>query len=193
MNALAIFSAPICAAASLCFVLAASTTPVLAADAAAAKPAAQAAPKAPAKAKPAAKSKKAAPAALALAAATDEQRSVAERVYYGAYECDFKQVIHITASEKHPAYVDLSFGKASYLMKPVMSSTGAVRLEDVKGQTLMIQIASKSMLMNVKTGSRLVDECVSHRQRLEIEAAKQAAALEAQQAATDPSAGKPAP
>ena len=48
-------------------------------------------------------------------------------------------------------------------MKPVLSSTGAIRLEDVHGETLMVQIASKSMLLNVKTARRIVDECVSAR------------------------------
>ena len=103
----------------------------------------------------------AAPVEIAPEPATPEQISASERVYYGEYDCDFQQVVHITASERHPSYVELRFAKNRYLMKPVLSSTGAIRLEDVKGQTLMIQIASKSMLMNVKTGTRLVDACVS--------------------------------
>jgi hypothetical protein len=41
-----------------------------------------------------------------------------------------------------------------------MSSTGALRLEDVTGRTLMLQIANKSMLMDTKIGQRLVDNCV---------------------------------
>ena len=57
--------------------------------------------------------------------------------------------------------VDVVFGKNTYTMKPVLSSTGAVRLEDVKGKTLMLQIAYKSMLMDTQAGRRLVDECVS--------------------------------
>jgi len=57
-------------------------------------------------------------------------------------------------------------------MRPVLSTTGAVLLEDVKGQTLMVQIASKSMLLNVKTRNRIVDACVSPRQRELLEAAK---------------------
>ena len=73
------------------------------------------------------------------------------------------------------------------LMKPVLSSTGAVRLEDVKGTTLMVQIASKSMLLNVKTGTRLVDECVCPKQRELIEAARQTADREAQQTASSSS------
>jgi hypothetical protein len=137
--------------------------------------------KAPVKAKPA--PAKVAPVELPPAAASEEQSAVAERVYYGEYFCDFKQTVQIKASEKHPAYVDLRFGPSTYLMKPVLSSTGAVRLEDVKGTTLMVQIASKSMLLNVKTGTRLVDECVCPQQRELIEAARQAADLEAQKTA----------
>lgn len=122
-----------------------------------------------------AKSKAAAPVEVTPEPANAEQISASERVYYGEYDCDFKQVVQITASERHPSYVELRFAKNNYLMKPVLSSTGAVRLEDVKGQTLMIQIASKSMLMNVKTGTRLVDACVSPTQRVAIDSAKAAA------------------
>ena len=131
--------------------------------------------------------KKVTPVELPPEAASEEQVAVAERVYYGDYFCDFKQTVQIKASEKHPAYVDLRFGPSTYLMKPVLSSTGAVRLEDVKGTTLMVQIASKSMLLNVKTGTRLVDECVCPKQRELIEAAQQAADLEAQQTASSSS------
>lgn len=125
-----------------------------------------------------AKAKPAAVVEAVLEPATAEQVSASERVYYGEYDCDFKQVVQITASERHPSYVELRFAKNNYLMKPVLSSTGAVRLEDVKGHTLMIQIASKSMLMNVKTGTRLVDACVSPSQRVAIDAAKAAASAE---------------
>lgn len=141
--------------------------------------------KAPAKAKPAVA--KVTPVELPPEAATAEQIAVAERVYYGDYFCDFKQTVQIKASEKHPAYVDLRFGPSTYLMKPVLSSTGAVRLEDVKGTTLMVQIASKSMLLNVKTGTRLVDECVCPKQRELIEAARQTADREVQQTASSSS------
>ena len=113
-----------------------------------------------------------------LAAATPEQIDAAGRVYYGVYDCEFKQTVDITQSTKFPAYVEVRHGKMDYLMKPVLSSTGAVRLEDVRGETLMVQIASKSMLLNVKTAHRVVDDCVSPKQRELIEAAKSAKALE---------------
>ncbi|MET0351016.1 MAG: hypothetical protein ABW067_14590 [Rhizobacter sp.] len=126
-----------------------------------------AAKKAPAK-KPAA-----APAAKALAPATQEQLMAAERTYFGDYECDFKQTIQIAMNPKSPGYVDVAFKKNTYTMKPVLSSTGALRLEDVTGRTLLIQIANKSMLMDVKVGQRLVDDCVHEKQRETAMAVKQ--------------------
>ena len=126
------------------------------------------------------------------APATPEQVDAAERVYYGVYDCEFKQTIDIVASPKYPSYVDVKHGKADYLMKPVLSSTGAIRLEDVRGDTLMVQIASKSMLLNVKTAQRIVDDCVSPKQRELIEvarAAKAAAVAASAPSAADTAAG----
>ena len=128
------------------------------------------------------------------AAATPEQVDAAERVFYGTYDCEFKQSIDIVASPKYPSYVDVKHGKAEYLMKPVLSSTGAIRLEDVRGDTLMVQIASKSMLLNVKTAQRIVDDCVSPKQRELIEAARaaKAAAVVAAAASAAEAASAPA-
>ncbi len=111
------------------------------------------------------------------AEATPEQIAAAEKVYYGNYECEFKQTVGIEKDPKYPAYVEVRNGKSHWLMKPVVSSTGAIRLEDVKGETLMVQISSKSMLLNVKTAQRIVDDCVGAQQR-ELTAAAQAKAAE---------------
>ena len=119
-------------------------------------------------------------------AASPEQIDASERVFYGAYECEFNQTIDITRNTPFPAYVNVKHGKATYLMKPVLSSTGAIRLEDIRGQTLMVQIASKSMLLNVKTGQRLVDDCVSPKQRDLIDAARAAKVAAAAAAAAAP-------
>jgi hypothetical protein len=108
--------------------------------------------------------------------ATPDQVKAAEMVYYGAYDCEFQQTVNITQSPKHSAYVDVKHGKKDWLMKPVLSGTGAIRLEDVRGETLMVQIASKSMLLNVKTAQRIVDDCVSPKQRELIAEAKAAKA-----------------
>jgi len=129
-------------------------------------------------AKPVGKSARRAHAVPTLPQALPEQIDAAGRVYYGAYECEFNQSVTIAKSEKHAAYVDVRSGKSTWLMKPVLSTTRAVRLEDVKGETLMVQIATKSMLLNVKTARRIVDECVSARQRELIAEAKAAKAAE---------------
>ena len=111
-----------------------------------------------------------------IAPANAEQIDAAKHVYYGVYDCEFKQSVRITEDPTYPSYVGVAHGKATYLMKPVMSSTGAVRLEDVRGETLMVQISSKSMLLNVRTGQRVVDECITPRQRELVEAARAAKA-----------------
>ena len=129
-------------------------------------------------AKPAAKT---APApAFTVADASPDQVKAAELVFYGSYDCEFNQNVSVVQSTKYPAYADVKFGHASWLMKPVLSSTGAIRLEDVHGQTLMVQIAAKSMLLDVKAGKRLVDDCICPKQReLVAEAKAEKAAAEA--------------
>src|ERR1700741_1178185 len=134
------------------------------------------APPAKPAAKPVAKSsaKKAAPAKAepVPAPASPEQITAAERVYYGGYHCEFNQPVDISINPKYPAWVDVKHGKTTYLMKPVLSSTGALRLEDLREEELMVQLSSKSMLLNTKTGTRIVDACVSPKQREFTEAAK---------------------
>ena len=125
---------------------------------------------APSKKKPRPVKPAATPRAVKLPEATPDQEKAAELVYYGVYECEFNQKVNLLASATHHFYVDAKHGKMTWLMRPVLSTTGAVLLEDVKGQTLMVQIGSKSMLLNVKTKHRLVDACISPRQRELLEA-----------------------
>jgi len=139
---------------------------------------------APAKpaAKAAAKSTAPAPAKkpeMIIPDAYPEQVKAAEMVYYGKYECEFNQTVDIEQSPKYSSYVTVKHGKGEWLMKPVLSSTGAIRLEDVRGETLMVQIATKSMLLNTMTARRIVDDCISPKQREQIEAAKVAKAASA--------------
>jgi hypothetical protein len=124
---------------------------------------AQTAPAAKPAAKPAPAKK--APAEKPLPPADQAQLDAAERTHFGPYECDLKQSIDVSMNAKAPGYVDVKFGKQVFTMKPVLSSTGALRLEDVKGVGLLIQIANKSMLMDTKAGKRLVDACVHEKQR----------------------------
>jgi hypothetical protein len=140
-------------------------------------------------AKPAAKSaRKPVVVEAPIPDAQPDQVKAAELVYYGVYDCEFSQTVNIAQSAEHPSYVDVKAGKKDWLMKPVLSSTGAIRLEDVRGETLMVQIAAKSMLLNVKTAHRIVDDCISPKQRelvAEAKAAKAAAEAASVKAATE--------
>lgn len=115
---------------------------------------------------------KAAPKAAALAEASPEQMQAAELTLFGNYECEFKQNIDVGMNTKTPGYIDVRYKKSTYTMKPVLSSTGALRLEDVKGVTLLLQIANKSMLMDTRAGKRLVDGCTHAKQREAMQAAQ---------------------
>jgi hypothetical protein len=116
-------------------------------------------------------SAKAVPKAVALPEAGPEQLQAAGVALTGSYECEFKQSIDVGANPKSPGYLDVRYKNSSYAMKPVLSSTGALRLEDVKGVTLLLQIANKSMLMDTKAGKRVVDNCVHAKQREAMQAA----------------------
>jgi len=134
--------------------------------------------------------KPAAPAEPVLAEATPEQLEAAKLVFMGKYDCEFKETLEVDADAKHAGYVEVRWRKNSYTMKPVLSTTRAIRLEDVTGRTLVVQIANKSMLLDVKLGQRLVDDCESTEQQATTArlaaaeaAAAQAAASEAKTAA----------
>jgi hypothetical protein len=118
---------------------------------------------------------KAAPAPKAeapLPDADEAQLAAAQRAYQGVYACEFNQSLNVAPNAKHTGYVDVTFKKDVFVMKPVLSSTGALRLEDVKGRALMVQIANKSMLMDTKVGQRMVDDCQSAEQREAVAALK---------------------
>jgi len=109
--------------------------------------------------------RKAAPAEIPLAQAEGEQLAAAAMTHIGDYACEFDQAVNIAVTPNHEGYVNLRFKSQTWTMKPVLSSTGALRLEDVKGRMLMLQIANKSMLMDTQLGQRVVDACIHDKQR----------------------------
>ncbi len=124
-------------------------------------------PAAKAPAKPAAKKRAAAapPVEAPLAEAGSEQLEAANIAHLGDYDCEFAQKVTVEPYAKAPGYIEVKQKAQAWVMKPVLSSTGALRLEDVKGRMLMIQIANKSMVMDTVAGQRLVDGCVHEKQR----------------------------
>ena len=128
----------------------------------------------PSSAKPAAAPAKPAtatarPAAVpTLNVADPEQLLAASQAYYGPYECEFKQMLSVSKHQVE-GYVVVTFSAKAYTMKPVRSSTGALRLEEVNnGPMLMVQIPAKSMLMDTVRGRRIVDACVHETQAKEV-------------------------
>lgn len=111
------------------------------------------------------------PADTPLAEATGEQLAAAALTHFGPYDCEFGKTIAVSLNPRHEGYVDVRLDAQTWTMRPVLSSTGALRLEDVRGRTLMLQIANKSMLMDTVAGRRLVDECVHENQRQAMAAA----------------------
>ena len=100
-----------------------------------------------------------------LPAASTEQLTAAGIAHLGDYACELGDSVHVQATPKNEGYIDVHHKKAVYTMTPVLSSTGALRLEDVHGRMFYLQIANKSMLMDQKAGQRVVDGCVHEKQR----------------------------
>jgi hypothetical protein len=97
--------------------------------------------------------------------ADEEQRQAATLVHYGKYVCDEKFEVFVERNPVFDGYVDVRYKKDVWVMKPVASKTGAVRLEDTRGRVLLVQIPFKSMLLNTQTGQRIVDSCQHDMQR----------------------------
>lgn len=95
-----------------------------------------------------------------LAIATLEQLQAAQRVLVGHYACEFDRNIDVAHHEKEAGYFRLHLGSQHWVMKPILTSTGTIRLESVTGNTMLMQILTKSMVLDTKAGRRLVDGCV---------------------------------
>jgi len=106
-----------------------------------------------------------------LPKAEGEQLAAAAMTHFGDYACEFDQSVNVHLTPNNDGYVDVRYKTRIWTMKPVLSSTGALRLEDVRGQLLMLQIANKSMLMDTQLGQRILDNCVHEKQRIATEAA----------------------
>ena len=98
-------------------------------------------------------------AAAAETALAPQELSIAERVHVGHLPCELGASVRMTADANSPGYFNLQGKGYKYRMRPVTTSTGAIRLEDEKAGAVWLQLANKSMLMDQKNGRRLADEC----------------------------------
>lgn len=97
------------------------------------------------------------PQLLQAPAAT--QPTWATQLKTGAFSCEMGNKVEIRMEGRVTDGVTLVWKGSNYMMNPVSTSTGAVRLEN-KGEGLVwIQIPSKSMLLNSKVGQQLANDC----------------------------------
>lgn len=97
----------------------------------------------------------------AEAALTPDELTIAQRVDVGLVQCELGTSVTVVADSKMPGYFDVHGRKFRFRMVPVVTSTGAIRLEDAKAGAVWLQLSNKSMLMSQKQGSRLADACMS--------------------------------
>lgn len=102
-----------------------------------------------------------------------DQLRIGSYITTGRMPCELGAFVNVVADPKSPGYFNVQTKTQRFRMVPVVSATGAVRLEDVKAGAVWLQLANKSMLMNQKLGQRLVDECNSPAQVEAAEAMKQ--------------------
>ena len=108
------------------------------------------------KAKPAPVQPAAAPVALG-----DEELLLSTQVSVGNIPCELGQSVNLSPDADAPGYFHLQLKNQRFHLRPVMSATGALRLEDQARGAVWIQLANKSMLMDQKGGKRLADECTT--------------------------------
>ena len=108
----------------------------------------------------------------AEAALTPAELAIAERVHTGRIPCELGASVTVSADTASPGRFHVEGKGFKYYMTPVATTTGTVRLEDIKGGAVWLQIANKSMLMNQKLGQRMADECMSSQQVVVAEAIK---------------------
>ena len=94
-------------------------------------------------------------------ALTPAEMAIAEHVYVGKLPCELGASVTLTADPKFPGFFSVTNKNLKFRMFPVVTTTGAIRLEDKKAGAVWLQLANKSMLMNQKLGQRLADNCVN--------------------------------
>lgn len=115
----------------------------------------------------------AAPAIQPSEVAPEQERVVvADQVHTGRMTCELGNFVTVTADPQNAGAFVVQLKQHKFHMVPVVSSTGAIRLEDAHAGAMWLQLANKSMLMNSKIGQRMADECQSPDQAAVAQAMK---------------------
>ena len=99
-----------------------------------------------------------------MPALSDAHLALAQRVVLGRVPCELGAYVAVSAHQTVPGRFVLEHGRQKFSMVPVLTSTGAIRLEDTASGAVWLQLANKSMLMDQKQGRRLADACMNAEQ-----------------------------
>jgi hypothetical protein len=88
----------------------------------------------------------------------EAELDIARRIYVGEIPCELGAKVSVKPM-KREGFFFVSRGINKFVMHPVESRTGAIRLEDPVRGALWLQLGNKSMLMSQKEGKRLADDC----------------------------------
>ncbi len=89
-----------------------------------------------------------------------ELAMLVRQVHLGDLPCELGQTVQLRPDAKEAGLFHLRHQQRHFRMRPVISRTGAIRLEDEKAGAVWLQLSNKSMLMDQKAGRRLADVCV---------------------------------
>jgi hypothetical protein len=102
--------------------------------------------------------------AAAEAALEPAELAMAESVHTGVMPCEMGTSVTLASDPAAPGYFNMHGKNFRFRMVPVITVTGAIRLEDRQAGAVWLQLANKSMLMNQKIGQRMADGCMSQSQ-----------------------------
>jgi hypothetical protein len=102
--------------------------------------------------------------AAAEAALEPAELAIAESVHTGVMPCEMGTSVTLASDPAAPGYFDMHGKNFRFRMVPVITVTGAIRLEDRQAGAVWLQLPNKSMLMNQKIGQRMADGCMSQSQ-----------------------------
>jgi len=92
---------------------------------------------------------------------SEREQATAALVHVGSKTCAMGRSVRIEADAQEPGFFHLSTERQRYRLRPVETSTGAIRLEDRAQGVVWLQLANKSILLNQRQGRRLLDDCAN--------------------------------
>lgn len=104
---------------------------------------------------------------------TAEQLALIPHLHMGHQACEAGVSVTLIEDPQAVGYFHVKVKNHTYHMHPVVTTSGAVRLEDKKEGAIWLQMTNKSMMMNQKLGQRLADDCINPAQAAVALAMKQ--------------------